>query len=357
MKQLIVEAPLSQLSFGQCTYNLLRELSKTDIEVGYFPIGNTDLSCFEPKKEFVDWLQAAINRRYELLKRDVPSVRLWHLSGSDNLRTPNQTLLTFYECSEPTQYEKTIASLQKKTLFSSVYAAEKFRDCGNASNFACGFDQDLHITGKKYLEGKVSWTLCGKWENRKATKNIIQAWVKKYGNNSKHSLNLLVTNPFFSPEDNQRVLADALGNQRFWNVNNLPPLKTNKEVCELLNATDIDLSGLSFGEGWGLPSFNATALGKWSIVNNHTSHKDWATAENSILVEPDGEMPVYDGVFFKEDSPVNHGVFYTLSEEKMIASMERAEQKIGQPNTAGLMLQKTHSWKNSLDHILEQVYN
>lgn len=357
MKQLIVEAPLSQLSFGQVAYNLLRELSKTDIQVGFFPIGNTDLSCFEPQKEFVDWLQAAINRRYELLKRDVESIKLWHLMGSDNLRTQNQTLLTFYECSEPTSYEKTIAALQKKTLFSSVYAAEKFRGSGDVGNFACGFDQDLYITDKKYLEGKISWTLCGKWEKRKATKNIIQAWVKKYGNDPKHSLNLLVTNPFFSPEDNQRVLADALGNKRFYNVNNLPPLKTNKEVCELVNATDIDLSGLSFGEGWGLPSFNATALGKWSIVLNHTSHKDWATWQNSILVTPDGETPVYDGVFFKEDSPVNHGVFYSLSEVKMIGAMELAALRVGQTNTAGLELQNTHSWKNSLDNILKQVYN
>lgn len=357
MEKLICELPINNLSFGQCSYNILRELKSRDVEVGLFPIGATDLSAYEPKKEFIEWLQAAINRRYELLKRDVPSVKLWHLSGSDNLRTPNQNLLSFYECSSPTKYEKTIAALQKKTLFSSRYAAEKFKDCGNIGNFACGFDPDFHITGKKYLQDKVTFFLGGKWESRKLTKNIIQAWVKKYGNNPKYCLNLMVNNPFFSPEDNQRLLNEAFGGRRIWNCNPLPMLKTNKEVNEVLNASDIDLSGLSGAEGWGLFAFNATALGKWSIVNNHTSHKDWATAENSILVEPDGEMPVYDGVFFKEDSPVNHGVFYTLSEEKMIASMERAEQKIGQPNTAGLMLQKTHSWKNSLDHILEQVYN
>ena len=40
------------------------------------------------------------------------------------------------------------------------------------------------------------------------------------------------------------------------------------KVNILINNIDIDLSGLSNGEGWNLPAFNATALGKWSIVSN-----------------------------------------------------------------------------------------
>ena len=67
-------------------------------------------------------------------------------------------------------------------------------------------------------------------------------------------------------------------------------------------------------------------MGKWSIVSNNTSHKDWATAENSILVEPDHEFPVYDGVFFKKESAVNHGVFYGMTEDNMIAAFEKAEK-------------------------------
>ena len=361
---LIFEAPVSSLSFGQVSYNILREFWKRNLDIGFFPIGNIDLSCFEPKKEFVDWLQDAANKRYSFLKRDVPSLKLWHILSTDTvktdmLRTPRQTLLTFYECSEPTEYEKSIIDLQYQTLFSSNYACDKFFNSTEKSiavgTFFCGFDPDFYVADKKYFQDKVVFGLFGKYENRKATKQIIQAWVKRYGNNPKYVLNLLVNNPFFSPEDNQNLLNQAFGGRRFHNVNILPHLATNKEVCELLNATDIDLSGLSNGEGWNLGAFNTTALGRWSIVSNHTSHKDWATKDNSILVEPDGTIPVYDGVFFRPESPVNHGVFYTLSEEKMIAAFEEAEKKAGEINKNGLNLQTTHSWEKAVDGILANI--
>lgn len=355
--EILLEMPLNSLSFGQCSYNLLREIKKRGLIVGLFPIGETNLTAYEPSKEFMGWLQESVNRRFDLLKRETPSFKLWHIQGSESLRTPNQVLATFYECSEPSNYEKRVCGLQKKTLFSSTDSANHFKSGGldNIGTFSCGFDPDFHLTGKKYQDDKVVFSLIGKFENRKQTAKIITSWCKKYGNNSKYALNLLVTNPFFDAETNQRLLAGAMMGKRFWNVNVLPHLRTNKEVNELICATDIDLSGLSGGEGWNLGSFHATALGKWSIVMNHTAHKDWATAENSILVEPDGRMPVYDGVFFKLESPTNHGQFYTLSEENMINAMELAEKKAKTPNQKGQMLQTTHSWEKAVDGILSQI--
>lgn len=352
---LTFESPLNSLSYGQVAYNILREFKRRNINLGFFPIGEVNLNAFQPPKEFVDWLQQSLNQRYSLLDRETKGCKLWHLQGSDVLRTPNQTLLTFHECSVSSPYEKTIVNLQGKTLFSSKYSAEVFSECKNVGNFFCGVDPDFEPQEKKSFKDKTVWQLVGKYERRKATKAIIQAWIKKYGNNKDHVLNLLVTNPFFSPEDNQKLLADAFGGKRWWNVNPLPVLQTNREVVQLINACDIDLSGLSTGEGWNLTAFNAAAMGKWSIVSNHTSHKDWATQENSILVEPDGEMSVYDGIFFKPEAPMNHGVFYTTSEEKMISAMEIAEKKAGQLNESGLLLRQTHSWEKAVDKILEQI--
>jgi hypothetical protein len=354
---MIVELPLSTLSYGQIGYNILRELFKRGMDVGIFPIGETNLTAFEPSKEFMTWLQESVNRRFDFLKRDVPTAKLWHIANSESLRTPDQTLLTFYECDAPSNYEKRICGLQKKTIFSSNDSANHFKSGGldNVGTFSCGFDSDFRITGKKYQDEKVTFSLIGKFEARKHTAKIITAWCKKYGNNSKYALNLLVNNPFFDAETNQRLLSNAMMGKRFWNVSVLPHLRTNKEVNELINASDVDLSGLSGGEGWNLGSFHSTALGKWATVMNHTAHKDWATADNSILVEPDGRMPVYDGVFFKPESPTNHGQFYTLSEENMINAMELAEKKAKTPNPSGQMLQTTHSWEKAVDGILAQI--
>lgn len=359
---LLVELPLNRLSLCQFGYNVLRELYRRGDNVGVFPIGlndkgeGVDLSAYKPSAEFMKWLQGGVDKRFQLLKRDAKNLKIWHIAGSDSLRTPNQTLLTFYECSEPTDYEKSIVALQGKTLFSSKYSAEKFSSLNNVGTFSCGFDSDFTPKGdKQHFPDRTVFLLAGKWEVRKQTEKIIRAWVKKYGNNRKYMLNLLVGNPFFKPEDNQALFAKACGNQRVWNINYLPALSTNDEVRQLIEQTDIDLSGLSAGEGWGLPSFNATAMGRWSIVSNNTSHKDWATAENSILIEPDHEFPVYDGVFFRPESPVNHGVFYGISEENMIAAFEKAEKFAKTPNPEGEKLRETFSYKKVVDNILKQL--
>lgn len=353
---LLLELPLNRLSLSQFGYNILRELFLRGENVGVFPIGETDLSAYKPSAEFMKWLQGCVDKRFQLLKRDAKNLKIWHISGSDQLRTPNQVLATFHECSLSSDYEKTVCALQNKTLFSSNYSAEKFSSVGNVGRFSCGFDPDFSPRGDKtHFQDRQVHTLIGKFEVRKQTEKIIRAWVKKYGNNKNYALNLLVYNPFFSPEDNQKLLVNAFGGKRFFNVNVLPSLSTNDEVRQLIEQTDIDLSGLSAGEGFGLCSFNATAMGKWSIVSNNTSHKDWATAENSILVEPDHEFPVYDGVFFRPESAVNHGVFYGMTEDNMITAMEKAEKFAKTPNPEGEKLRETFSYKKVVDNILTQL--
>ena len=253
--------------------------------------------------------------------------------------------------------EKSIVGLQDRVLFSSKVACDHFKDAGltNVDYFPPGFDEDFRLTSKKYLEGRTHWLLAGKAEIRKATKQIAQNWIKKYGNNAKHSLSLLVNNPFFSPEDNQKILADIFQGKKPWNCNVLPHLATNAEMNELVNSIDVDLSGLSQAEGTGLPAFNATCLGKWSIVGAHTGHLDWAAEDNCVLVQPDGKRRCNDDWFFKNESPVNQGEFYTMTDDLMIDSFERAEKKVGTINNNGLTLGQNMTYSKTLDKILSNV--
>ena len=45
--KLILEAPLNSLSFGNVSYNIIRELHKKNVELGLFPIGDPDLSAYD----------------------------------------------------------------------------------------------------------------------------------------------------------------------------------------------------------------------------------------------------------------------------------------------------------------------
>ncbi len=359
MNSLIVEAPINSLSFGNVSYNILRELWRKNIDVMWFPKGgNTALESFDKiDSKFAQWLENSANNASKRIKPDMPTFQLWHLNGSQSRIGSTQNLYTFYELDQPTEQEINLAKFQSKVWFSSNYAAEAFKKHGvNTDVLPLGFDEDFFKTERTYLRPEVvHFGLMGKFEKRKHTEKIIKLWLKKYGNNNNYQLSVCVTNPFFKQEEMKNILSNCLEGKRYKNINFLPHLKTNSEVNELLNAIDIDLTGLSGAEGWNLPSFNATCLGKWSIVLNETAHKDWANNTNSILVEPNGIEPCYDEKFFQKGSPFNQGNIFTWDSDVVSQAMDLAVSKKGQINTNGELLKDKFSYSRSVDRLLKGI--
>ncbi len=357
--KLIVEAPINQLSFGNVTYNLLRQLWRKGVDVMWFPLGgNANFESFDKiDKNFGAWLQDSAKNATNKIEPDIPTLKLWHLNGSQSRIGSKQFLYTFYELDQPTPEEINLAKFQTKTFFSSNYAAESFKKHGvDAGVVPVGFDEDFHKTGKQYLDPNVvHFGLMGKFEKRKHTEKIIKLWLAKYGNDNKYQLSVCVTNPFFKEDEMKTMLLNCLEGKRYTNINFLPYLKTNSEVNDFLNAIDIDLTGLSGAEGWNLPAFNATCLGKWSIVLNATSHSDWADGFNSILVEPNGIEPCYDGKFFQEGSPFNQGNIFTWDSDIVSQAMDEAVSKKGQNNTEGEKLKEEFSYSRSVDRLLKGI--
>jgi len=350
--KILLEAPLNSLSFGNVTLNFIKELHKKGHDFGIWPVNNDiDLSAYDITPDLKLRIEEAINERYSFLSSDVPSLKIWHINGAENRKNEKQYLYTFYECSEPTEEEKVTVEAQTQTIFSSSYSANQF----NKPFVPLGFDSDFNVTNKNYLNNVTHFGLMGKLEKRKHTVKIINTWAKKYGNNPKYQLSCLINNAFLEKEEMLNTINLALEGERYNNINFIPFLKTNKEVNEFLNAIDIDLTGLSGGEGWNLPAFNSTCLGKWSIVLNSTSHKDWANSQNSILVEPEGRFDCYDNKFFQKGSKFNQGQFFDFNVEEVISAMELAESKVGNINTEGLKLAEKFTYSKTVDSILSHI--
>ena len=351
MNNLILKAPLNSLSFGNVSFNLLKEIYAKGINLAFFPIGKVDSSSFIiDDSGFKDFLEDSINNRYKKLDKNSTTLQMWHLNGSENRISSRQILYTFYELDQPTESEISLAKLQDKVVFSSKYAASHFEGGGYAP---LGFDESFSKTDKKYLQNKIHFGLMGKFEKRKHTAKLIKCWIKKYGNNYNYQLTCCITNPFFKKEQMEQLLRETLDGKSYGNINFLPFLPKNSQVNDYLNSIDIDIGGMSGAEGWNLPSFNATCLGKWSIVLNSTSHKDWATKENCVLVDPDGKEPIYDKMFFHEGSQFNQGNMYTFDEGEFINAMEKAEGLCKSENKEGLKLKEEFTYKQTLEKILE----
>jgi len=354
MKELVFKAPLNSLSFGNVSFNLLKELYKKGVETAIFPVGNVDVAAFgRQEEEFKDWLEDGINNRFLKIDKDIPTLQMWHLNGAENRITRRQYLYTFYELDSPTEVERKIAELQDETIFSSTSSASHFGE--NAKSAPLGFDNSFKKINKTYLQGKTHFGLMGKFEKRKHTAKILKLWAKKYGNNYKYQLSCCITNPFLKKEQLEALIIHALEGKKYGNINFIPFLPQNSQVNDYLNSIDIDLGGVSGAEGWNLPSFNATCLGKWSIVLNASAHKDWANKDNCVLIEPNGKEPVYDNIFFKEGIAFNQGNIYTFDDDEFISAMEKAETICKTENKEGLELAKKFTYKNTLDKILSAI--
>lgn len=359
---------LNSLSFGNCSYSILRELWRRKIDCSIFPIGPVDVSAFDKiDPNFKAWLENGINNRLKTWRQEDPLLKLWHFDGSSSGVCANKRyLISFYELDAPTEEELNTVNNQTGTFLTSNYARTVFllngADETRLHYIPLGFDEDFRTTNKTYFPDRIHFVINGKFEARKNTAKILNLWAKKYGNNPKYYLTCAVFNPFYgrNPEEakanNDALINQALEGKRYHNINQIGYMKTNSEVNDFLNSADIDLSGLSSGEGWSLPSFNATCLGKWSVVLNAHAHKDWATAENSVLVKPAGtKRPATDGVFFRQGGPFNSGNLFNISDEAIIDGFERAEKVAKTPNPAGIELGKKLTYKNTVDKILEVI--
>ena len=357
--KIIFKTPINNLSFGNVAYNILKSLAKRGTEVCIFPVSNKiDLSAFDITENLSNVIKNSIENRYKNLDTESPMLNLWHLNQAENKISKKNFLFTFHETSPSTIAERYISKCYEHVFFSSKYSSDIFsKDLENCSNIPIGFDDEFHVVNKKYLKNKIHFGLMGKWENRKHTQKIIKLWAEKYGNNSIFQLTCCVDNPFLSKQDMLQKKKNTLRGENYHNINFLPFMPKNSEVNDYLNSIDIDLGGLSGAEGWNIPSFNATCLGKWSIVLNNTAHKDWANENNSILVEPSECKPIYDNTHFFEGLDFNQGNYYTFTEDQFNEATDKAVDFICEKrvNEKGMELKDRFTYDNTVDKIIEKI--
>jgi hypothetical protein len=357
--KIIFKAPFNDLSFGQVSYNLAKAMYRSNINVSIFPIGESiNLSAYDKiDPSFFEWLKKSIENRYNDIDINTKTLQLWHIRGSDSRPTSNSNLFTFHEISGVTDTEKSVCSLHNNVIFSSSFSKKIFDKAGvkNCSFSNIGFDEEIEKNNKTYFKDIIHFVLIGKWESRKNTEKIIKTWLSIFGNKKDYRLTCLVENPFISPESMSSLIGNCFDGKDYFNITFLPRLKTNSEMVDLYNSCDIDLSGLSSAEGWNLPSFNATCLGKWSCVANNTAHTDWANKENCILVNSLKEKEPYDNVFFRKGDYYNQGEIYEVSEESIRDALSRSLSFAKKPNLEGEKLKEIFTYDNCLKNILSII--
>src|SRR3990167_1720425 len=371
IKELVFEGPINKLSLGNVSVNLLKSLHKKEVKVYYLPIGPTDINNFNLTDDFKLWLQAASLSFLKSYRRDLITLKNWHIQQSWHFPTDKRYLLTYFELDQCTSEEQNIVKNIDKTFFCGNYSQGIFEEYGlngKVDSFNLAFDESsFSKTNKTYFnDGRINWGLFAKLEKRKHSLELLQIWAKKYGKKQgesykpgeqQHFLNVQITNAFYPVENQKAQVEQTLNGQKYINIQFFWGFLDRGSWNDMLNVTDIDLTGLSGGESWNLIPFNISCLGKWSIVLNCTGMKSWANKDNCILVNPNGKTEAFDGIFFPKigTAPFNNGNIFTFNSLDVENAMDEAIKRAKTPNTEGEKLRETFSWDKTVDYILNKI--
>lgn len=349
-----LEVPINSLSFGQMGWGVCYEIYKRGLDVNLFPHGEVDLRSFKEDRNFSYWLDSNIRNGLSRYSVDDPVVSLWHINGSHRgLKVPQSTLWTAHETSESTPTEINILSKYSRVLFTSNYSKNIFeKDCN--ADWCPNFFDEVHLIPEKKTSGPITFGLVGKLEKRKNTRDIMISWANLFAGKKDYRLNCCIYNPFIDGGAQMQEIARWFNGRIPWNINILPFQVKNSDFNKVLNSIDIDLSGLSGAEGWGLPCFNAICMEKVAVVLNAHAHKDYANEENSILVEPNGVSSIADGVFFQDGAPFNQGNMFTFSQEAAHEAYKKALDKLekGVSVEAAAVVREKFSVRKTVDKLL-----
>lgn len=356
--------PCNAVSFGQTSIAILREMFKRGLTPSVFPIGPVDIGTQKPDEGFNAKLQSAINSAQQRHSRQHTAFRLWHVSGSlESVSARDSRLITFQETGSLTPLEINVLRQQQKVYVTNRYAQTFFKLYGvEAEWLPLGFDTHnfAPLAKRPGIEGVTSWLLASKAEYRKHTYRQLALWAKRYGRDKNHRLNLSISNPFLSPQDQQSLILRALDgktigpNGHYWNINPLEFAPTNADYNAVLQSSEIVLC-CSGAEGFGLPEFHATALGAWPVALKAHAYLDYFTDENACFVPPNGMEPIYDGIFFHPNQPINQGNRFTFGDDDFYAGCDKALEKAKTGlNTKGVDLQK-QTYAQTVDILLKDL--
>ena len=137
-----------------------------------------------------------------------------------------------------------------------------------------GIDPKVFYPENKKYSDKFTFLILGKWEDRKSTKEIVQAFVELFGDNEKIELLLSCDNNF--PTDNFKTTEERLS---YYNLNRknikIIHFKERHELINIMKSVNVFLS-CSRSEGWNLPLIEAMACGIPSLYSECSGQLEFA---------------------------------------------------------------------------------
>lgn len=270
-----VHAPINKLGYGYVGYNFIKHM-----DCFVYPIGKVEVDSAD-----------GIQEKF-LLNKYSPfnnTLKIYHQhSLFERVGNGTYTAFPIFELDRFTEQELYSLSTPDKIVVCSEWARRILTENNLENGHVVNLGIDPSIFNREGVEqGKnrpYVFFNAGKWETRKGHDVLIKAFLNAFSVKDNVELWMMPTNPFLSVEEDEEWRRKYTAHKLWSKIKLLPRVSTQADMAAIIKRVDCGVFPAR-AEGWGLEGLECLACGKELITTNYSGHTEYATVENSHLIE------------------------------------------------------------------------
>ena len=354
--RLNINTPIGFTGYGVAGLNLCKELSK-DSKISLFPIGNINVESQEDYDLVSDLIDNQQSCEYE-----AKNIKIWHqFDLLNHIGRGEYTAFPFFELDTLKPNEIHHLNFPDKIIVASQWAKDVLINNGIKKPIyivPLGVDRSIfHENQPEIPELKTNaykFLMAGKWEVRKGYDILVNLFNSAF--TEQDDVELWILGSSHESCFQKKELDEWHGhymNSRLKNkIKILPRVPSQKDVARIMGNADCGIF-ISRAEGWNLELLEMMSTGKSVITTNYSAHTEFATKDNSMLVDIDSTEKAYDGKWFHGDG--NWAKLGKVQQDSIIDYMKQCYSNRNQQNIEGTETAKAFSWKNSAEKLIEAL--
>jgi glycosyltransferase involved in cell wall biosynthesis len=359
MKNLNLNCPIGFTGYGITSLNIFKELQKQDIDITLFLMGNGNVDSPEEQQILIDAI-----KKQEKFDPKSASLKIWHPHDLGS-RTGKgyYGALTFFEIDRLKPLEIAMINSTDTIFVASEWAKQILLNNSITTNIVVsplGADlsifntsvkntqEDLTSKGNKYVFLNI-----GKWEIRKGHDFLIDAFNAAFTKDDNVELWMVSYNPFLNQEENQKWVTLYKTSKLADKIKIIPRLSSHHDLAKVISLSDCGIYPAR-AEGWNNAIMEIMAMNKPVILSNYSAHTEYATKDNSYLIDIDNTCQAIDNKFF--DGFGNWANLDDNQFEQTVEHMKFVYNNNIRTNENGLNTAQNYTWAKTASIIQENLF-
>lgn len=355
MNKLNMMCPINFTGYGITSFNIYKCL-RNQLDICLFPIGGVQIDTNEYEQKIKEDLLKQAN-----FSNETQFFKIWHQYDlATRIGNKKYSALTFFEIDKLKTTEVAGINNLDSIFVASNWAKNVLLDNGinipiHISPLGIDpliFNNEINNIVKKE-DNKYIFLNIGKWEIRKGHDILLDIFNNAFEEEDNVELWMLNHNPFLNQNENATWVNMYKNSKLGSKIKIIPRISSHSDVAKLIGLSDCGIFPAR-AEGWNneVPEF--FALNKPVILTNYSAHTEYATSDNSLLIDIDELTPAIDDKFF--DGFGNWANFGDNQLEQSIEFMRHVYKNNIRTNPNGLETAKTLTWSNTVNIIHNKLF-